>query len=635
MPGAPAPYTARESTTGEGKIMATDAEVEALQRELAAERQRRETAERERDAERDSRLRAEGERAETLAQQQATSEVLKLLGRSAFDLQGVLDTINQHAVRLCDADSGLLWRHDGRVFRLDAVIEPVWRELPTFYRDVYVSTGSGSIIQRVAVTGRTCHLVDAREDPEISLLPSVTRFGVRSFLGVPVLSDGAVIGVLSLTRQEVRPFTDRQIALVESFADQAAIAMESVRLFNEIQSKSRELDSANQAKSDFLSRMSHELRTPMNAIIGFAEIMELDPATPPTQQPWIQHMLRAGRHLLGLINEVLDIARIEAGRLSLSLEPVDVAGVVEEVHALVRSLADKNEIALDMDGAVIADAWVQADRQRLQQVLLNFVTNAIKYNRREGRVTVTAANGAAGRLRLTVCDTGAGIPPEKLGRLFTPFDRLGAEETGIEGNGLGLAITRRLVEAMDGAVGVDSVLGEGCTFWLELPREAAPARALPAAVETLMPAEHAANQSATVLYIEDNRPNLELMEAIVARSPGITLLSAMQGTQGLALAREHRPDLILLDLNLPDMHGDEVLARLRRHPATRAIPVAVISADATLAQRQRSLAGGASAYLTKPLQVRDVRALLDHTLGAGDPARGEPAAGPPSGTPAR
>jgi CheY-like chemotaxis protein len=299
---------------------------------------------------------------------------------------------------------------------------------------------------------------------------------------------------------------------------------------------------------------------------------------------------------------------------------------------------------------------VRADRQRLGQVLLNLLSNAVKYNRPGGVVTVSVtrergvgsgeregsteqpaessevrgegvqaeASSLASRsplptprsLRLTVRDTGRGIPADKLGRVFTPFDRLGAEESGVEGNGLGLAIAQRLMEAMDGAIGVESAVGEGSAFWLDLPRAAAPAEELEAILLPVLPplANGAAQREATVLYIEDNLSNLELMKAILRFRPGITLLSAMQGTLGLDLAREHRPDLILLDLNLPDMHGDEVLARLGQDERTRGLPVIVISADATASQRERTLAGGAHAYLTKPLDVQRLLELLEEVL---------------------
>jgi signal transduction histidine kinase len=387
-----------------------------------------------------------------------------------------------------------------------------------------------------------------------------------------------------------------------------------------LQEKSDQLAIADRAKTEFLSRMSHELRTPLNAIIGFAEIMELDPRTPSAQREWIQHILKAGRHLLALINEVLDIARIETGRMSLSLEPVALDATLSEVLDLVGPLAARDGIGIDSRKSAGAPEWVQADRQRLQQVLLNLLTNAIKYNRAGGKVTVSIDPSSGGHLRLTVRDTGPGIAADKLDRLFTPFDRLGAEESGIEGNGLGLAISRRLVEAMDGEVGVESVEGEGSAFWVELPYTNAPSVTAisDGAAPPGPPADPSSGPVATVLYVEDNLSNLELMKAILAFWPGITLVPAMQGSLGLILAQEHRPDLILLDLNLPNMHGDEVLERLRDDIRTRGVPVAVVSADATPTQRQRSLALGARAYLTKPLDVKQLLDLLEEVfLGAG------------------
>jgi signal transduction histidine kinase/ActR/RegA family two-component response regulator len=415
-------------------------------------------------------------------------------------------------------------------------------------------------------------------------------------------------------------FNEMAARLRESHATLESRVEERTRELGEalaqLEQKSAQLEVADRAKSDFLSRMSHELRTPLNAIIGFAEIMELDPQTPATQQEWIGHVLKAGRHLLGLINEVLDIARIETGRLFLSPEPVGVDGVVIEALDLVRSLAARAEVRLDAPAVAGRDLWVCADRQRLQQVMLNLLTNAIKYNHPGGIVTLTVDDALEGRLRLIVRDTGPGIPDDKLGRVFTPFDRLGAEESGVEGNGLGLAIAQRLIEAMDGAIGVESRVGEGSAFWVELPRAVPPGDLpdldlLPALP---LPANGTAYPAATVLYIEDNLSNLELMKAILALRPGITLLTAMQGTHGLMLAREHLPDLILLDLNLPDMHGGEVLARLQQEERTCDIPVAVISADATPTQRRRTLAGGARAYLTKPLEVQRLLDLLEAIL---------------------
>jgi signal transduction histidine kinase/CheY-like chemotaxis protein len=367
---------------------------------------------------------------------------------------------------------------------------------------------------------------------------------------------------------------------------------------------------ANHAKSEFLSRMSHELRTPLNSIIGFAQLLELEVQS-AEQRESVGHILKGGRYLLALINEVLDIARIEAGKLSLSVEPVFLDDVVRGALDLVRPQAAARRVRLPE--ATAWDRYVMADRQRLQQALLNLLSNAIKYNREGGSIAVQVAETPSGRARLTIRDTGAGIAPAMLERLFTPFDRLGADQTGVEGTGLGLALSKRLVEAMGGSLAVESRQGEGTTCTIELP---AAARAeVPAAASGNGAAETERPRSqGTVLYIEDNLANLRLVERLVSLRPGLALLSTMQGRQGLELARDHRPDLIVLDLHLPDLLGTEVLARLRAEPRTREIPIVILSADATPNQIRRLRAQGARAYLTKPLDVKEFLTLLDEVL---------------------
>jgi signal transduction histidine kinase/CheY-like chemotaxis protein len=372
----------------------------------------------------------------------------------------------------------------------------------------------------------------------------------------------------------------------------------------------QEAERANLAKSEFLSRMSHELRTPMNAVLGFAQLLEID-SPRAEQRESLGQILKGGRHLLGLIDEVLDISRIEAGHLSVSLEPVPLGDVIHEALDLIHPLAEKWNVRFAGVPPEAVDRYVLADRQRLKQVLLNFLSNAAKFNRPEGTVTVSVDDVSGERLRLMVTDTGLGIPPEKMARLFTPFDRLGAEETGVEGTGLGLALTRRLVEAMRGTVGADSAVDRGSTFWVELSRAEGPAG------PATLPAEASAQTSGsagTVLCIEDNLPNLRLVEGVLAHRPAVKLLSAMQGGLGLELAKEHRPSLILLDLQLPDIPGTEVLRRLQRDPRTRQIPVVVLSADATPGQTKRLLADGAREFLTKPLDVKELLRVLDEIL---------------------
>ncbi|HET9051670.1 MAG TPA: PAS domain S-box protein [Candidatus Dormibacteraeota bacterium] len=372
----------------------------------------------------------------------------------------------------------------------------------------------------------------------------------------------------------------------------------------------READRANRSKSEFLSRMSHELRTPLNAILGFGQLLELE-GLGPEHQETVDQILVNGRHLLDLVDEVIDISRIESGHLRLSVEPVRLDEVVDDALRVVRSLASSRNVRLPGGPAGPAAAYVRADRQRLKQVVLNLLTNAVKYNRPGGEVTLACGPVQGGHWRLSVTDTGPGIGEPLIRRLFTPFDRLGAEQTGIEGTGLGLALTKNLVEAHGGRVGVDSSVGRGSTFWVELAAADAPAtRPGPDAHD--IPVPPARETPATVLYVEDNLSNVRLVERVLARHrPSATLLVAMDANAGLDLAREHRPDVILMDLNLPGLSGAEALRRLRRHPATAGIPVVIVSADATPGQVSRLKAAGAADYLTKPFDLRRLLEIVD------------------------
>jgi PAS domain S-box-containing protein len=373
-----------------------------------------------------------------------------------------------------------------------------------------------------------------------------------------------------------------------------------------------EADRANHAKSEFLSRMSHELRTPLNAILGFGQLLERQNPT-PQQRTRVDHIISAGRHLLKLINEVLDISRIEAGHLQLSVEPVSVAEVLEEALDLMRPLAADRAMQLLVPAEMEEDLYVLADRQRLKQVLLNLLTNAVKYTGVGGQIAVSVQKSSPTLTRVVVTDTGAGIATEKLARLFTPFDRLGVEQSDVEGTGLGLALCQRLMHAMAGEIGVNSTIGKGSEFWIDLPAVDSPLKTLPrnriTATDDVSTAE-----AGRILYIEDNLSNLTLVEQMLAEQPQIELLTAMQGGLGLDMARQHSPDLILLDLHLPDIHGQEVLARLRQDKLTRDIPVVIISADATTRQIQRLLAAGAHSYLTKPLDICEFFRVIDEIM---------------------
>ncbi|HEX8674841.1 MAG TPA: PAS domain S-box protein, partial [Longimicrobium sp.] len=374
-----------------------------------------------------------------------------------------------------------------------------------------------------------------------------------------------------------------------------------------------EAERANRAKSEFLSRMSHELRTPMNSILGFSQLLSRGTLA-ADQRRGVQHILTAGRHLLRLINEVLDIARIESGRQQLSLEPVRLSLVVQEAVALARPLAAQRCITLDDGELPGGEPFVTADRQRLSQVLLNLLSNAVKYNREGGTVRLHCEILPDDRVKVRVTDTGKGVDPAQHDQLFVPFARLGAEHTEVEGTGLGLALSQRLVEAMGGTLVLEESSEEGSTFALDLRLARDPVERLEGRSPAPLSVGSKIRSPVTLLYVEDNLANLSLVETILSERPGWKTIPALQGRMGTELAREHAPDLVLLDLHLPDVQGDEVLRRLRCDARTAGIPVVMISADATPRTIDRLIAEGADAYLTKPLDVDEFLAAIDRLL---------------------
>ena len=369
---------------------------------------------------------------------------------------------------------------------------------------------------------------------------------------------------------------------------------------------------ASRLKSEFISRMSHELRTPLTAILGFGELLE-DGELDDDQRESVARITNAGRHLLQMINDLLDVSAIEAGRLRLSVEIVHVDDVVAEVLAMIAPIAAASGVTLGETIVTTGESHVLADRQRLKQVVLNLVANAVKYNRRGGEVCVTADQIGGRRLRLAISDTGLGIADEDLDRLFQPFERFGTKQTDVEGSGLGLALTKSLVNAMGGNVGAESRIGLGSRFWIDLRLGDAPPRAGRAASFASSGADERDPSPRTVLYVDDNLVNVALLERILQRRPEVTLLTATDGRTGLELARVHQPALVLLDLNLPEMSGQEVLLRLRAEPETAAIPVVIVSGDASPANVDALKAAGATDYLTKPYHVKQVLAVIDKT----------------------
>ena len=380
------------------------------------------------------------------------------------------------------------------------------------------------------------------------------------------------------------------------------------RLAREAEREAKEAaERANRAKTEFLSNMSHELRTPLNAVLGFAQLLALDDLQ-PQQREAVDQITKGGELLLRLVDELLDLSRIEADRMTVSLEPVHVGALIRECLELADPIAADRGVRVVAPPRREADVYAIADQQRLKQVVMNLLSNAIKYNRAQGAVRLEVSVDGE-RVRISVVDTGPGLDPDSLDRLFVPFERLVPFDSGIAGIGLGLALSRRLVELMDGTITVESTPGEGSIFHVSLPRTDGPD--LDAAAD----GEPSARPTTTVLYIEDNPANLELVERILARVGNVEVVSALQGGLGLELARTHHPDLILLDLHLPDMAGEDVAEALRADDATRAIPIVVLSADAYLSQRRRMLSLGVDAYMTKPFKVTEMIALIEQFVG--------------------
>ena len=455
------------------------------------------------------------------------------------------------------------------------------------------------------------------------------------------LTASARDGKKTVVSYNATTFYDRERRLQGVFAA-ARDVTERKRFEQALQESNAELESAksaaekaNLAKSDFLSSMSHELRSPLNAILGFAQLMEsASPSPTASQAESIAQILQAGWHLLKLINEILDLAVIESGKVSLSPESVSLPEVMSECQAMMEPQAQQHGITMTFpqfhDGQPF---FVRADRTRLKQIIINLLSNAIKYNKEQGTVVVDCAVSAPDRIRIRVADSGAGLPPEKLAQLFQPFNRLGQEAGGEAGTGIGLVVTKRLVELMEGVLGVESTVGVGSVFWCELISAAAPQLKIQSgeAEATVRPQLAEVARRRTLLYVEDNPANMKLDEQLIARCPDIQLLTAVNGTLGIQTARLAQPQVILMDVNLPGISGIEALKILRQDPATAHIPVVALSANAMPRDIAMGLELGFFRYLTKPIKVKEFMDTLNEALEFAEKA----ACGLPEGGPAR
>lgn len=372
-------------------------------------------------------------------------------------------------------------------------------------------------------------------------------------------------------------------------------------------------EKANLAKSDFLSSMSHELRTPLNAILGFAQLLEVGTPLPtPVQLARLHQITKAGWYLLDLINEILDLAVIESGKLSLSQEPVSLIEVMHECKAMIESQAQQRSIVLNF--IAFDNSWfANADRTRVKQVLINLLSNAIKYNCELGTVEVKCS-ATPERIRITIKDNGAGLSPAKITQLFQPFNRLG-QETGVEeGTGIGLVVTKQLVELMGGSIGVESEVDVGSEFWIELLRDHTPQASEQLILAEPRPPAHNGQAPHILLYVEDNPANLMLVEQIIEEHPQLRMLSARDGNAGVALAYTHLPDVILMDINLPGISGIQAMKILRKDSATKHIPIIALSANAMPHDIEKGLEAGFFRYLTKPIKINEFMIALTEAL---------------------
>ena len=474
--------------------------------------------------------------------------------------------------------------------RVELIGKKVELLLPTRLRQQHVSHRGGFMARPIDRESRVdFELLGMRKDQsefliEVSLSPLQTKGGL-------------------LTSCAIRDITERK-HLTDLLSEKNV----------ELETAKHVAEKANLAKSDFLSSMSHELRTPLSAILGFTQL--IDAGTPPPtalQKRSIDQILQAGWYLLALINEVLDLALVESGKLSMALQAMALEDVMRECLTMIEPQADKRGITVTIK-ACSEPHFVMADGKRVKQILINLLSNAIKYNRPNGVVRVSCAKVETGYVRISVEDTGEGLPPEKIAHLFQPFNRLGQENLTEQGTGVGLVMTKRLVELMGGAIGVESRVGTGSTFWIDMVLTSEP---LSAPSPGLMPTATLAkpgSRTHTLLYVEDNLANLLLMESLMEHRPDIDLLTAKNGADGIATAKSSLPDVILMDINLPGISGMEVLKTLLDDPATAHIPVVALSANAIPADIEKGMATGFYRYLTKPINISALMATLDETL---------------------
>jgi signal transduction histidine kinase/ActR/RegA family two-component response regulator len=452
---------------------------------------------------------------------------------------------------------------------------------------------------------------------DIYELTYIRKDGSRfpAIVSVSALRDASdkVIGYLLMgTDNTARKQVEAEQALLDARLREQQLALQETNVA--LEAARAVAEKANRAKSEFLSSMSHELRTPLNAVLGFAQLLASDKPPPSvSQQRSLDQILKGGWYLLQLINEILDLAMIESGKVTMSRESMGLAEVLKDCQAMIGPQADKRGIRLIFTPLSRA-FFVHADRTRVKQVMINLLSNAIKYNRRSGSVTVTCSEGAEGMVRVSVTDTGVGLAPAQVDKLFQPFNRLGQEDGVEEGTGIGLVVTKQLTELMGGVIGVDSAIGVGTTFWVELTASDEPVLEQVALDNVLPLGEPDLSLQRTLLYIEDNPANLALVEQLILRRSDLKLLTAIDGHTGIQLARTYLPDVILMDINLPGVSGFGCLKILQDDSATAHIPVLALSANAMPRDIEKGVEAGFFRYLTKPINVVEFMSALDQAL---------------------
>jgi PAS domain S-box-containing protein len=501
----------------------------------------------------------------------------------------MVESVTDYAIVMLDPEGCVLsWNTGAERIKGYIADDIVGQHFSRFYLDEDVSSGKAQRdLDAVIVNGRF-------EDEGWRVRKDGSRFWANVVLTAIRDQLGDLRGFAKLTRD----LTERR-QVEAALVDAKSVA-----------------EKANLAKSDYLSSMSHELRSPLNAILGFAQLMESDTPSPnPSQRASIDQILKGGWYLLELINEILDLAVIESGKLSLSIEPVSLLEVMLECQAMIAPQAQKRGIQMRFPQPDVP--WfVLVDRTRVKQVLINLLSNAIKYNQAGGMVNVTCSARSADCIRLSIFDTGAGLPADQLAQLFQPFNRLGQEASAKEGTGIGLVVTKRLVELMGGKIGVESMVGVGSEFWIDLVVASAPYLETDNA-EAASASDTPINNDAplhTLLYVEDNQANLKLVEQLIARRPDLRLLSAADGYSGIEIARAFQPQVILMDINLPGISGIEAMKLLREDPTTAYIPVVALSANAIPRDIVKGLEAGFFRYLTKPIMVSEFFGTLDEAL---------------------